>query len=234
MRSRKPVNYSFEKLEDEDANDSFELRNRTSLCEEPMEENLSYIHGACVDAPTDFGRGKESHMINSPLNENLPGDYIESESWFCTDAGETSHPGTGNRDITSNADTSDDYRKMGGGFCLDDNDIPNNQNAVDGVNTATVDNTEDFPHCSVMLDESDRDKNSSDILFSGTEKADNEMQEGGTTCKVNNEPSDDLLNASTSYDQSEMGVSVPENFNHKSYNGAFSAMPFLRKRRKKN
>ncbi|TKY63259.1 DNA repair protein UVH3 [Spatholobus suberectus] len=222
MRSRKPINYSFEDREDEDADGLFDQINQT----DPIEENLSHIHGASEDGATDFGMGKKCRTMNFPLNENLPTDFLESEGWFCMDAGETSHLGTGN-DVSS-----DDYLKMGGGFCLDDGETGNKHDTIDDVNTATVDYTADFPHCSDCLDETDRDKNSSDILFSGPEKAENGTQDGGASCKFNREPND-LVNAS-SYDHSHIGVLIPENShnNNGASTGAFTAMPFLRKRRK--
>ncbi|XP_057720536.1 DNA repair protein UVH3 isoform X1 [Arachis stenosperma] len=228
-RSRKPVNYSLENLEDEELNELFDTRNQSSLCE----ENLSDIPGACGDSATGLSRGKESDMISSAPTRNFPRDDLGSEGQFFTDADETTHPdpGIGDGDITVNADSCDDYLKLGGGFCLDDSDEPSNQNAVDGVNTA---DTEGFLHCSVMMDETDHHKNGSEILFSGTDNARSEMQEGRNAYNVDNEPNDNLPNLSAN-DQNEMGVSVPENVNHNNgnYNGAFSAMPFLRKKRKK-
>ncbi|KAL4371906.1 hypothetical protein AHAS_Ahas06G0212600 [Arachis hypogaea] len=177
-------------------------------------------------------RGKESDMISSAPTRNFPRDDLGSEGQFFTDADETTHPdpGIGDGDITVNADSCDDYLKLGGGFCLDDSDEPSNQNAVDSV---TAD-TEGFLHCSVMMDETDHHKNGSEILFSGTDNARSEMQEGRNAYNVDNEPNDNLPNVSAN-DQNQMGVSVPENVNHNNgnYNGAFSAMPFLRKRRKK-
>ncbi|KAL1352878.1 DNA repair protein UVH3 isoform X6 [Arachis hypogaea] len=231
-RSRKPVNYSLENPEDEELNESFDTRNQSSLCEDPLEENLSDIPGACGDSATGLSRGKESDMISSAPTRNFPRDDLGSEGQFFTDADETTHPdpGIGDGDITVNADSCDDYLKLGGGFCLDDSDEPSNQNAVDSV---TAD-TEGFLHCSVMMDETDHHKNGSEILFSGTDNARSEMQEGRNAYNVDNEPNDNLPNVSAN-DQNQMGVSVPENVNHNNgnYNGAFSAMPFLRKRRKK-
>ncbi|XP_061337655.1 DNA repair protein UVH3 [Gastrolobium bilobum] len=231
MRSRKAVNYSFKdvEVEEADADDSFDESNQTCLRKEPKEEKLSYIHGACRDGATDFSRGKESSI---PLKETR--DSLESEGWFCTDAGETSHPGTGNRDNSFDRDSSDGYLKMGGGFCSDDSEIGNNHNAIDDVNTAaTLDCTADIPSCSEFLDETDHDKSSSDILFSGAEKAENEIQDEGTSFKFNKETNNDLLNAGN---HSDMGVLTPEIAHHNSGTsaGAFSAMPFLRKKRKKN
>ncbi|RDX72864.1 DNA repair protein UVH3, partial [Mucuna pruriens] len=214
MRSRKPVDYSFKDPEDEDADDSFDQSNQT----DPIEENLSHIHGTCEDVATDFSVGKECSTMNFPLKENLATDSLESESWFRMDAGETSHPGPGNHD------SSDDYLKMGGGFCFDDDDETGNKHdTVDDVNTTTVDYNADIPHCD-GLDETHQDESSSDILFSGIEKAKNEIQ-GGGSCKFNRKPND-LVNAS-SYDHSDIGVLIPENAHNNSgaSTGAFSAMP---------
>ncbi|CAL0318694.1 unnamed protein product [Lupinus luteus] len=207
-RSRKPVKYSFNDLEVEDSDDSFDKRNQPFLHDEAAEETLSDIHGRCGEAATDFSRGKESSEADIPVKENLPGDNFQSESCFNTDD-----------------NSSDYYLKIGGGFCLDDSDTTNNHDAVDD-NTATADYTADLPSCSDFFDETIRNKNSPDVLFSGTEKAEIEVQEG------NKEVNDDLLNA-TSYDDSEMGVLKPENTHENSgiSIGAFSAIPFLKKRR---
>lgn len=215
MRSRKPVNYSFEDPEDVYGDDSFDQSNQTG----PIKENLSHIHGACEDGATDFSMRKECSTADFPLKENLPPDSHESEGLFCMDAGETSHPATGNHN------SSDDYLKMGGGFCLDDDDDKVN------VNTSTVDDTANFPHCSDCLDGNDRDKNSSDILFSGTENAANGIQDEGASCKLNREPND-FVNA-VSYDHSDIGALIPEDHNNSGASTrSFSAMPFLRKKRK--
>ncbi|MED6199328.1 hypothetical protein PIB30_074944 [Stylosanthes scabra] len=230
-RSRKPVNYSLENLEEEELKDSFDTRNQSCLCEDPLEENLSDIPGACSDAATGLSIYKESDMINSAQTRNFPSDQLESEGQLFMDADETSHPGSSDHDNIVNAGPCDDYLKLGGGFCLDDSDERSNQNAVDGANTTE---TEGFPHCSVMPVETDRDKNGSDMLFSGTDKAHSKMQEEHTAYNVYKEPNDNLPNVCSANDQHEMGVSVPENINHNSgnYNGLFSAIPFLRKRRK--
>ncbi|KAK7395619.1 hypothetical protein VNO78_16183 [Psophocarpus tetragonolobus] len=223
MRSRKPVNYSFKDSEDEeDADDSFDQSNQTG----PIEENLSHTHGACEDAATDLSMGKECSAMNFPLKGNLPTNSLESEDGFRMDADETSHAGTGNHD------PFEDYLKMGGGFCLDDDESGNKQDTADDVNTTTVDNTAEFPLSSDCLDKTDRDKNSSDILFSDTEKAENGTEGGGASGKFI-EPND-LANASSN-DHSDIVTLKPEDAqnNSRASTGAFSAMPFLRKRRKK-
>ncbi|XP_068485187.1 DNA repair protein UVH3 isoform X2 [Phaseolus vulgaris] len=215
LRSRKPVNYSFEDPEDEDADDAFDQSNQTG----PIEENLSQIHGASEDGATYFS------AMNFPLKDNLPPtSSLKSEGSFRMHAGETNHPSTGNND-------SSDVFKMGGGFCLDDGET-DKLDTIDDVNTSTVDSTPDFSQFSDCLDESNRDKNSSDVLFSGTEKPENGMEGGGAHNKFGIEPND-LVNTS-SYDHSET-ILKPENAHNNSgaSAGAFSAMPFLRKRRKK-
>lgn len=234
MRSRKPVNYSFNDLEVEDDVDSFDQSNPPRLCEELVEEKSSDIHDACGDVATDFSRGKESRIKEITLKENLPAeDYLESEGRFCTDAGATSHPRIGNGD--DNSVDSDpyggDYLKMGGGFCLDDSETGgNNRDAIDDdMNTATtVDYSADFAPSSDFLGETDRDKSSSDMLFSGAENDRSEIQQDGVKPNANSSEN------ANSYDRSDIGVLIPENAHHNSGTsaGAFSAMPFLRKRKK--
>ncbi|XP_020204760.1 DNA repair protein UVH3 isoform X2 [Cajanus cajan] len=225
MRSRKPVNYSFEDTEYEDADDSFDQKCYQSG---PIEENLSHTHGACEGGATDFNMGKECSTTNFPPKENLPTDSIDSEGLFCTNAGESSHP------VTGNHDSSDDYLQMGGGFCLDDSETGDKHNAIDDINTDAVDYNADFPHCSNCVDETDRDKSSSDKLFSGTEKAEaeNRIQGEAASCKFNRETND--FQKASSCDNSEIGVLIPENVHNNigASTGAFSAIPFLRKRRK--
>ncbi|XP_019460777.1 PREDICTED: DNA repair protein UVH3 isoform X1 [Lupinus angustifolius] len=203
-RSRKPVKYSLNDLEVEDSDDAFDKINQPFLHDEPAEETVSDIHGRCGEAATDLSRGKETSEADIPVKDNLPRENFQSESSFHTDD-----------------NSSDYYLKIGGGFCLDDSNTTNNDDAID-VNTATADYTADLPSCSDFFDETIRNKNSSDVLFSGTEKAETEVQDG------NKEVNDDLLNA-----DSEMGVLKPENTNENSgiSMGAFSAIPFLKKRR---
>ncbi|XP_004514821.1 DNA repair protein UVH3 isoform X2 [Cicer arietinum] len=200
MRSRKPVNYSFKDLEIEDDVDSFDESNQTCLHGKLLEGKSSCSDDADGDG---FSRGKESGMTEIPLKDSSSGDYLEPE----TDAGATSprtHP-------------SNDYLEMGGGFCVDDSEMDNNPEAIDGdLNTATP----NCPPCSEVLGETDHDKSSSDILFSGAEKVTSKIHDGGKN--------EQLLNA-------DMGVSIPENAHHNSESSkvAFSAMPFLRRKRKK-
>ncbi|XP_057437283.1 DNA repair protein UVH3 isoform X2 [Lotus japonicus] len=230
-RSRKPVNY-LKDLEVEDGVDSFDQSNQTCSFDEPAEK-LFHNHGECGDGATDFSNGKESSLVDLPLKENTPRDYLESEGRFCMDAGESSPPGTSNRDSSFDPGPSDDYLKVGGGFCLDDSETGNNDDAIDNTNTATDDYTAEFRHSSEFVDETDSDKNSSDKLFSGAEKAENEVEDGTTHRKSNEKPSDHLENAS-SYNHSNIGALIPENAQHisETSTGAFSAMPFLRKRKK--
>lgn len=149
-------------------------------------------------------------MLEIPLKDNLPADYLEPE----TDAGAA----------TPRTHPSDDYLEMGGGFCVDDSEMDNNHDAIDDMNTSTANS----PPFSELLGETDRDKSSSDILFLGAEKATSEIQDGGACKNSNKLPNDQLLNA-------DIGALIPENAHHnsESSNVAFSAMPFLRKKRKK-
>ncbi|KAI5430693.1 DNA repair protein uvh3, variant 2 [Lathyrus oleraceus] len=205
-RSRKPVNYSFEDLEVEDAVDSFDQNNQTCLRGEGLQEKSSCIDDASVDS---FSRGIESNMIEIPVKDNLPANYLEPD----TDAGAA----------TPNTRPLDDYLEMGGGFCADDSEMDKNHDAIDDMNTATTIS----PGCSEFLGETDRDKSSSDILFSGTEKVTSEIQDGETCHKLDTVPNDHL--------NAGIRVLTPENAHHNSESSevAFSAMPFLRKKRKR-
>ncbi|CAI8612318.1 unnamed protein product [Vicia faba] len=205
-RSRKPVNYSFQDLEVEDAVDSFDENNQTCLRGERLQEKSSCIADAWVDS---FSRGIESNMIEIPMKDNLPANYLEPE----TDDGAA----------TTSIRPSDDYLEIGGGFCADDSEMDNNHDAIDDMNTATTVS----PRCSEFLGELDHDKSSSDILFSGTEKVTSKIQDGETCHKLDTVPNDHL-NAGTR-------VLTTENAhqNSESSEVAFSAMPFLRKKRKR-
>jgi hypothetical protein len=147
-------------------------------------------------------------MIEIPLKDNLPTDSLDPE----TDAGAA----------TPTAHPSDGYLEMGGGFCVDDSEMDNNHDAIDDMNMATANS----PPCSEFLGGTDRDK-SSPAMFSGAEKATSEIQDGGTSKIFNKVPNDQLLKA-------DIGVLIPENAHtSESSKVAFSAMPFLRKKRKK-
>ncbi|CAJ2669787.1 DNA repair protein UVH3 isoform X4 [Trifolium pratense] len=191
------------------ANYSFEdleVEDAVDSSEKVVKEKPSCMDDAHVDG---FSRGNESGTIEIPLKDNLPTDYLEPE----TDAGAATpmtHP-------------SDDYLGMGGGFCVDDSEMDNNHDAIDDMNTATANS----PPCSEFLGETDRDKSSPDI-FSSAEKVTSEIQDGGTSKIFNKVPNDQVLNA-------DIGVLIPENAHHNSESSkvAFSAMPFLRKKRKK-
>ncbi|CAK8532647.1 unnamed protein product [Lathyrus sativus] len=189
-RSRKPVNYSFEDIEVEDAVDSFDQKNQNCLRGEGLQEKSSCIDDARVDS---FSRGIESNAIEIPVKDNLPANYLEPES----DAGAA----------TPNTRPSDDCLEMGGGFCADDSEMDNNHDAIDDMNTTIS------PPCSKFLGETEK-------------TATSQIQDGETCHKLDTVPNDHL-NAGTR-------VLTAENAHHNTESSdiAFSAMPFLRKKKK--
>ncbi|KAI4350729.1 hypothetical protein L6164_005155 [Bauhinia variegata] len=221
MRSRKPVTYYMKDTEIDD-NDSFDLSNKISLNEEATEENLSSIHGACGDATTDFCLEKQSSMNNVSLKEDSSKPHLELGGGFCADESETSHPGTSSYD-NFKVDSSTDYPKMGGGFCEDDRETENNYDNIHGDIADTV-------------DEADNDKYNIDQSGSGIDRVGNELRDTGTACTYNLDPNRSHVDARSNHDHFDVSVLTPENAhnNTESSTGGLSAMPFLRKKRRKS
>lgn len=224
-RTRKTVNYAMGDIEIEDTDGSFDQNKKTDLDVEPIDERSSHMRGACVDDVTDFSRDKES-MVN--LSPKMDSSRIESGGGFCADEGETSHPGACNYDSSVDAD----YFKVGGGFCVDDDDErASDHNEIHDDMTAKVDDFADLIHLSGFVAEADCDKISIDQLSSGIE-----LQDRGAAHKI--ELDRDHVNSRSNYDRSQFDTEIwiPENVPGDTENSmaAFSAMPSLRKKKRKS
>ncbi|XP_007031407.2 PREDICTED: DNA repair protein UVH3 [Theobroma cacao] len=116
MRTRNPVNYNVNDLEDEVG-----LSNKESSCEEAMEQ----------EAADDLNEENPSEVRDPTFEEDFSRDYLERGGGFCMDEKEVGHPDESQGvDPTPEAEASKDYLKMGGGFCIDENETSKDPDAA--------------------------------------------------------------------------------------------------------
>ncbi|KAJ7974538.1 DNA repair protein UVH3 [Quillaja saponaria] len=234
MRSRKPVNYIMDDLEigdTGDTNNSLDQSYKTCVNEEAREQELSSAKGVSVDAVTGSGWKIKGIVEDLSLEEDLCGDNRESGGFCTPDDGEpgVSHfgnPSSGNESPTN-------FLKMGGGFCLDNSEFDDSHGGDSSPPTATGENNADHPHSSDLVDEAD--DNCKDLIIFRHKRTVNEPPDRGKTITLATEPNLDHLNHISNHDQSNTGVLL-ENANDAlgTTTEALSAMPFLRRKRKRN
>ncbi|XP_028756680.1 DNA repair protein UVH3 isoform X2 [Neltuma alba] len=259
MRPRKIINYSTDNIEVEDPVISSDQSNKTDLNGEKIDEIFSGLHGVCANADSGFSRHKESTINFSP-KKDLSRSYLESGGGFCTDEEKASHAGTSNCDSSRDAD----YLKVGGGFCLDEDETGGKHNEIrdgaylrvgggfcldedetgskhdeihDDAATIVEDSADLTPGCSGFADEAECGKNTAYQSSSVKKISGMELQDRENT-KHKSEMNDDSVNTRGNYDRSESdtGVWISENAHGDTENAAaaFSAMPFLRKKKRKS
>ncbi|KAK4283406.1 hypothetical protein QN277_000358 [Acacia crassicarpa] len=261
LRSRKSVNYAMDNIETEDTVASSDQSNKTDLNREQTDEIFSGLHGFCGNDESDFSRHKESTINLSP-KKDLPRSYLESGGGFCTDEEKTSHAGASNCDSSHDADylkvgggfclddnetgnkhneihddDDEDYLRVGGGFCLDDETGSKHNEIHDDSATIVDDSAELTRSCSGFVDEAECGKNITNESSSVNKTSGIELQDRGNT-KLKSVMNHDSVNARSNYNQleSDTGVWISENAQGDTENAAaaFSAMPFLRKKRRKS
>ncbi|KAI9084232.1 hypothetical protein K1719_033739 [Acacia pycnantha] len=261
LRSRKSVNYAMDNIETEDTVASSDQNNKTDLNREQTDEIFSGLHGVCGNNDSGFSRHKESTINLSP-KKDLPRSYLESGGGFCTDEEKTSHAGASNCDSSHDADylkvgggfcldgnetgskhneihdEDEDYLRVGGGFCLGEDETGSKHNEIHDDSATIVDDSEELTRgCSDFVDEAECGKNITYQSSSVNKTSGIELQDRGNT-KLKGVVNHDSVNARSNYDklESDTGVWISENAQGDTENAAaaFSAMPFLRKKRRKS
>uniref|UniRef100_A0A2N9I1V5 DNA repair protein UVH3 n=1 Tax=Fagus sylvatica TaxID=28930 RepID=A0A2N9I1V5_FAGSY len=235
-RFRKPVNYSVNDLEADDVDKSSDQRDKGYSDEEAVELDLSSAQGACGDAAAGHDEKKQHDAGGPALEEHLHKDYVEMGGGFCTDEFEIGQPDVSQYGDSFEAEFSEDYLKIGGGFCLAEGETQNDEDGAHDPTTATASGNADPSHCSGFMEEADLGCGS--VQFNlGPKGALDEIQDSGKTDAYDTDSKLEHLNASSNDDNSKGYVSLQENTKNDTgitSVGGLSAMPFLKRKRRKS
>ncbi|KAK2661838.1 hypothetical protein Ddye_000412 [Dipteronia dyeriana] len=229
-RSLKPVNYRMNDPEIDDESKTSSDKDYTT--EEAVKPDLFGVGGMLGDDSAHLD-GRKQHKSGDPPHEVFSSD-LERGGGFCVDEGETDQSTVRqNEDPFSVAEVSKDYLKMGGGFCAHDSEIGENQGAVQNSTTNEDDaNTSPFFE---FVEKVDPIIGSGDS-FSSPRRALNGLENDGSTDRSGFEVNLGHQNATTD-NNSNADVSMQENVKSDSANvsaGVLTAMPFLKKKRRKS
>ncbi|KAA3459375.1 DNA repair protein UVH3 isoform X3 [Gossypium australe] len=191
MRTRNPVNYTMNDLEDEGG-----LSHKESSSEDAMEK----------EAGEDV-KEKIQCEAREPSLDNIDGDYLETGGGFCMDERGTDLPDA-NQDVDLETEPTNDYLKMGGGFCMEgDIDQPDTSQDVSPLSETGSANdylkmgggfcmeeseTIDNPDAGNYQDPVQATESSNCFAF--TDKADNNIDSAEPSVNAEGSPLDKLQN----------------------------------------
>lgn len=236
-RVRKPVDYTVNHFEADDVDKSSDQSEKECLDEEAVERDISSAQVVCGDATSGHNEKKQHNAGHPALEECLQRDYLDIGGGFCTEECEIGQPDVSQcGDPSFEAEFSKDYLNMGGGFCLDEGEPENDQDGGHGPALATASGNADLSHRSGFMDEADIDNGSvhSNLVPKG---ALNGLQEGGKMDAHDTASNVDHLNTSSNDGNSKGRGSLQENTKDDTGTtsvGGLSAMPFLRRKRRKS
>uniref|UniRef100_A0A2P2KUP0 DNA repair protein UVH3 isoform X3 n=1 Tax=Rhizophora mucronata TaxID=61149 RepID=A0A2P2KUP0_RHIMU len=228
-RSRKTVSYTERDVETDDMEESEDWSNKERPDHTAAEQGLCWDQGSCGDATTGLD-GKKPEKAKDSSVEDLSPDYPERRG-FCTGEAEVGQPAVSQTSFKVN--DSKDYLKIGGGFCMDENEGGEGQDAAHNLPAATVAKTIDSsPFCGSS--EETEYGSGSVQLSSSTKGTKNELVDEGKTLVPVTEHNMNLANAPTG-DLSKADGSLPHGA--KSGTGAsgvvLHAMPNLKRKWRK-
>lgn len=219
-RPRKAVNYANDDVEIDDEGKSLDQGNQKCTNEEAREHEPSRDQIICGDAAADFSGKNQQKAEDSSPGEDLCGDYPETEGVMCMDENEIGQLDSRDDDPTFADEYSEDYLKMGGGFCLeeDEKDKDHNARTYDPAKADTIFENPD-PESELGID-----------LAESVSSLQNTAEgfQSEPTCQPDTELNLDCPNAT-------IGLSMPENTGDDTGTNtvkALRAMPFLRKKRR--
>ncbi|TXG54627.1 hypothetical protein EZV62_019883 [Acer yangbiense] len=232
-RSRKPVDYSMNDNDPEIDDEGKTSSDKDYTTEESVKPDLFGVVGMSGDDSAGLDRRKQ-HKSGDPPLEVFSSDHLERGGGFYVDEGEIDQSTMRqNEDPFSEAEVSKDYLKMGGGFCADESEIGENQGAVQ--NSATNEDDANSSPFFEFVEKVDPNIGSGDS-FSSPRRAFNGLENEGRTDRSGSEVNLGHQNTTTD-NNSNADVSTQENVKSDSVNvsaGALTAMPFLKKKRRKS
>lgn len=248
---RKPVNYSVNDLENDDVDDPLDHCDTKCSNEESGEQLLSWDEeDKSEEGPSRFSEKKQQNAGNLSPNAGLCNDYLETGGGFCLVEDETGELAGGgfcpvedetgelglsqHHDPSFEAEVSEDYLKMGGRLCRDGE---NDRDEIGVQTTAAASEDSDLLNFSGFVNKVDFG-NASVQSSVGTKRPLQGFEGCERTDAYDTEQSINDEIASNNDDHSKLGVSLQENTVDNSGQpsvgvGALSAMPFLRKKRRK-
>ncbi|XP_050225185.1 DNA repair protein UVH3 isoform X3 [Mercurialis annua] len=218
-RSRKPASYTEDDLET-DVDRTVDVR-----CNKEAVEPGLFGVVASRDAST-------SHSVEEQLKveDNLPGylfkDYLERGKEGLSNNDVIGEAGVNPNNNPTEVGVSQDYFKMGGGFCIEESETDPDQNAAYSPSMHHVWETPDSSKLLGDTEEADRCKGS-DPSVSSAKRTFSDTQH-------DSEPAMDFINAGDSGDHLKVSSSLPESTDSKTGGFRLSAMPFLKRKRRKN
>lgn len=230
-RLQRPVNYRDNDLDIDDL-DHTDIR----ISEVEAGKQLLFKADHICDEVSGLSKKKQKNVGELSLKEGQCKDYLEVGGGFCPSEDETGEPGLSNVDQYFQADVSDDNIKMAGQFSRAENESGANRDGVDDQATGTtVSGNGDLSDFSGFIDEADLGHISVQSNLP-TKRPLVGLPGSDRTSAYDSEQS---LNHHifTSIVPSTSNVSLQENAVNSSGQpsvGALSAMPFLRKKRRKS
>ena len=209
-RPRKAVNYASDDLEIDDEGKSLDQGNQKCSNEEAVEHELSRNRNICEDATADFSR--KNQQKGEDCAPDFCSDYPETGGFMGIDENEIGQLDSRDDDPTFTMDFSEDYLRMGGGFCLDEDEKD------DPAKEGTI-----FEHSNP---EAELSTDPAQAVCSSQNSADG--FQSGTTCQPDTELDLDCSNAT-------IGLPMPENTGDDTGTKtvkALRAMPFLKKKQR--
>ncbi|GAV72578.1 XPG_N domain-containing protein/XPG_I domain-containing protein [Cephalotus follicularis] len=209
-RSRKPVNYSHD-TDIDDVGKLVDQRNILCTDDKAAKQDSCLDDSICQESAAKFNG---SEVGNPSLEESFCRDNLEREGRFCVDEGEIDRAVVSpNGDSPSEAtELSKDYFNMGGGFCLDEGEMG--------------EDVEEANHNIGSVEQ-----------ISGIKRAFEGPQGGGMTGALVTELNVDCQKTAGDGIDSNVRMSLQEDGENAmgiTSVGALSAMPFLRRKRRKS
>ncbi|XP_041008427.1 DNA repair protein UVH3 isoform X2 [Juglans microcarpa x Juglans regia] len=236
MRIRKPVNYTVNDSMMDDGEKSSDQSDEKCSAGEAVGRDLSSAQVVCEDAAAGHNENKQHNNAGDYAHEeHLHIDYHEMGGGFCTDKCEIDLPDVSQcGDPSFGAEFCKDYLNAGGGFCLDEGETKNDQ---DGTHCPTANASgsadPDPSHRIDFTNEADLDFGSVQSNL-GPKGALDGLHATGKTDAYDTESNLDLQNASSNEGNSKEDASPPRNTTGKTSVGGLSAMPFLKRKRRKS
>ncbi|CAK7328204.1 unnamed protein product [Dovyalis caffra] len=209
-RSRKPVNYRVDDLEIDDV-------------EKSLDQGFPCAQESHGDGATDVNDNGQLKVGDSSL-QSFSKDYLERRDGFCIGE-EVGLPVMDQNNYSPKVEVSKDYLERGGGFCLDDSEAGKDQGSTHSPPTTADRETGDSSYFSDILEDVDH----------GTELL-NELRNGGKNVNDTDLKADSEV-ATPAGGHSVSSESLPEIIKNDNLTsggvGSLSAMPFLKRKRRK-
>lgn len=234
------MNYTENDFRTDDAEKSSDQSDEKCSAGEAVGQDISSAQGVCEDVAAGHNVNKQhDNAGDSALEEHLHIDYHEMGDGFCTEKCEIDQPDVSQiGDPSFEAEFSKDYLNMGGGFCLNEEERENDQDGTHCPATATASGSAD-PDPSHRFDftnEADLDFGSVQSNL-GPKGALDGLHATGKADVYDTQSNLDLQNALSNEGNSKGDVSQPQNTEDvtgKISVGGLSAMPYLKRKRRKS